>query len=160
MVRGRKPLATTIKESSGALKKNPQRRNKSEPKAKPGHPEMPAIVAEDKEASECWREVCDTLSEMGVLTTADKALMIAYCLDYSQFVHLWHVVKGGNVTQMNQKTGVSLSPEAGQIHKYADRILKRQAELGLTPSSRSRLHVAKQEEENPFQEWLRGASDN
>jgi P27 family predicted phage terminase small subunit len=162
MVRGRKPLSSAQKEASGAFAHNPKRRNKNEPQVKLGWPKMPTQVAKDAIAKECWQDVCSTLEEMNLLTTADKHLLAAYCMDYAQFCWLWEQCKEGNVTIFNDKGNAAVHPAANQIHKYADRLLKRQSELGLTPSSRSRLHAPKQEEDDPFVAWLQEAtgSDN
>jgi P27 family predicted phage terminase small subunit len=163
MVRGRKPLASAIKEASGAFAHDPQRRNKSEPKAKQGWPDMPDIIKADEIAKRKWNHVCKLLDEMNLLTTADSDLLEQYCLDYSQFRWLWEQVREGNVTELNDRGNASTKPAAVQIHKYQDRLLKRESELGLTPSARSRLHAPQANEEDPFQQWLdraQGRSDN
>jgi P27 family predicted phage terminase small subunit len=160
MVKGRKPQATAIKEASGAFIKDPQRRNKSEPEAKRGWPIAPKHVMSDAIAFECWTNVCTTLDELAILTTADQSLMALYCSTYSQWLWLAETVKDGNCSVTNVQGNVTTSPEAQQVHKYADRLLKMMSELGLTPSSRSRLHVKKDEETDPFQEWLKGSDDN
>lgn len=159
---GRKPLASAVHEQSGAYAKNPQRRNKNEPKPPIGWPDMPDIVKADQKAAECWNRICRSLDEMRILTKAEQDLIACYCLDYSQFCWLWEQVKEGNVGDFDDKGRAAVSPAASQIHKYADRLLKRQAELGLTPSARSRLHAPKKEEEDEFQQWMKRAmgSDN
>lgn len=158
MVRGRKPLASAVKEASGAFLKDPQRRNKNEPKAKRGWPDKPEMIKADAIASDCWDRVCKTLDELNILTVADAYMLEAYCIDYSQWRWLVESCKEGRVIAMNEKGNISTSPEATQVHKYADRLLKRQSELGLTPSARSRLHTPEKQEEDPFTAWLN--SDN
>jgi P27 family predicted phage terminase small subunit len=157
MVKGRKPLASAIKEASGAYVKDPQRRNKEEPKAKRGWPEAPAFVVENVVAHRRWKWVCKQLDEMALLTVADEGLIAGYCIDYAMMVMLVEHIKDG-VSIMNDKGGVVGKPEASHFHKFADRIMKREAELGLTPSSRSRLRAPQEDEEDPFQEWLSGAT--
>jgi P27 family predicted phage terminase small subunit len=160
MAKGRKPIATAIKEASGAFAKDPQRRNKSEPEAKRGWPNAPDHVKSDAVAFECWMNVCTTLDELAILTTADQCLMALYCSTYSQWLWLAETVKDGNCRDINVQGNATTTPEAQQVHKYADRLLKMMSELGLTPSSRSRLHVKKDEETDPFQDWLNDRSDN
>jgi P27 family predicted phage terminase small subunit len=159
---GRKPLASAVHEQSGAYAKNPQRRNKNEPKPSPGWPDMPEIVKLDQKASECWDRVCKNLDDMRVLTKAELDILTCYCLDWSQFCWLWEACKEGNVACYDDKGKAIVSPAANQIHKYADRLLKRQSELGLTPSARTRLHAPQKEEEDEFQQWMKRAmsSDN
>jgi phage terminase small subunit len=68
---------------------------------------------------------------------------------------LWESIKGGQVSDMNAKGGITTKPEANQFHKFADRCLKREAELGLTPSARSRLRAPQSEKEDDFDIWLK-----
>ena len=91
---------------------------------------------------------------MNLLAVTDQGLIAGYCLDYSMMLALWEVIKGGQVSDMDEKGRTKLKPEANQFHTYSDRILKREAELGLTPSSRSRLKAPQSEEEDEFAQWL------
>ena len=160
MVRGRKPLASAIKEASGAHAKNPNRRNPDEPEAKRGWPAAPEHVQLDAVAMECWTNVCTTLDELEILTVADQSLLALYCSTYSQWMWLAEAVRDGNCSMRDGKGALKSSPEAQHVHKYADRLLKMMSELGLTPSARSRLHVKKDEKTDPFTEWLNSDGDN
>jgi P27 family predicted phage terminase small subunit len=91
---------------------------------------------------------------MNLLAVTDQGLIAGYCLDYSMMLALWEAIKGGNVSEIDDKGRSKLKPEANQFHTYSDRILKREAELGLTPSSRSRLKAPQTEEEDEFAQWL------
>ena len=154
MVKGRKQLANAVKEASGAFAKDPQRRNADEPKPKLGRPRIPDAVEDDPVAKSRWHWVCDQLESMNLLAVTDQGLIAGYCLDYSMMLALWEVIKGGQVSDMDEKGRTKLKPEANQFHTYSDRILKREAELGLTPSSRSRLKAPQTEEEDEFAQWL------
>lgn len=158
----RRPIASAIHEQSGAYAKNPQRRNKNEPKPKLGWPDMPDYVEADDKARACWFQVCSALESMSILAVTDTHIIASYCMDYSQWQWLNEMVKEGNVTDIKGNGEVKVSAYESQLHKYADRILKRQAELGLTPSSRVKLHAPKKEEEDEFQAWMKRAmgSDN
>lgn len=158
MVRGRKPQATAIKVASGAFQKDPQRRNHDEPIAKLGEPEMPEAVASDETAKKRWVWVCEQLKSMNLLHQTDQGLIAGYCLDYSMMLSLWEEIKGGNVSYVNAKGSMSVKPQATQFNTFSDRILKREAELGLTPSARTRLRAPQKDEEDPFQEWLARAT--
>ena len=154
MVRGRKPLSSAVKEASGAFAKDPQRRNREEPKPKLSDPKIPDHVEADPVAKSRWFWVCDQLREMSLLHATDQGLIAGYCLDYSMMLSLWEVIKGGQVSDMDEKGRSKLKPEANQFHSYSDRCLKREAELGLTPSSRSRLSAPQTEKEDEFAAWL------
>lgn len=158
MVRGRKSKATAIKVAEGAFEKNPQRRNHQEPRPALGDPSIPEHVASDPVAKRRWDWVCEQLRSMNLLHKTDEGLIAGYCLDYSMMISLWEHVKGGNVSHLNEKGNVSTKPEANQFHKFSDRCLKREAEMGLTPSARTRLHAPQAEEEDVFGEWLSRAT--
>jgi P27 family predicted phage terminase small subunit len=154
-MRGRKPKATATKEASGAFRKNPQRKNKAEPLPKRGWPVKPPHIAECEIASPQWDGLCKTLDEMNILTVADQSLLALYCQTYAEWMKLQRHVKEHGCSIMNDKGNVSQSPEAVQVHRYADRLLKMMAELGLTPSSRSRIKVPEQsDDDDPFTELL------
>jgi len=158
MAKGRKPQATAIKLAKGAFDKHPERRNHNEPTPQLGEPAIPEIVEQDAAAKARWLWVCDQLRSMNLLHVTDQGLIAGYCLDYSMMLSLWESIKGGRVSDMTERGGITTKPEANQFHKFADRILKREAELGLTPSARTRLRAPQKDEEDPFQEWLARAS--
>jgi P27 family predicted phage terminase small subunit len=158
MVKGRKPQSTAIKLAKGAFDKHPERRNHNEPTPQLGEPTIPGIVEQDPAAKARWLWVCEQLRAMNLLHVTDQGLIAGYCLDYSMMLSLWESIKGGRVSDMTERGGITTKPEANQFHKFADRILKREAELGLTPSSRTRLRAPQKDEEDPFQEWLARAS--
>jgi P27 family predicted phage terminase small subunit len=158
MVKGRKPQSTAIKLAKGAFDKHPERRNHNEPTPQLGEPTIPEIVEHDPAAKTRWLWVCEQLRSMNLLHVTDQGLIAGYCLDYSMMLSLWESIKGGRVSDMTERGGITTKPEANQFHKFADRILKREAELGLTPSARTRLRAPQKDEEDPFQEWLARAS--
>lgn len=154
-MRGRKPLPTAVKEASGALEKNPQRRNKSEPKPLRGSPDVPESLLDDPVAMSCWTRTCKTLEGMGILTLAEHSVLELYCVTYSQWRNLSAFVANGNCTVVTDRGGTATSPEANQVHKYSATLIKLMAELGLTPSSRSRIHATPEEEEDLFSDFLK-----
>ena len=158
MAKGRKNQATSIKLAKGAFDKHPERRNHNEPTPQIGEPTIPEIVEQDSAAKARWLWVCEQLRSMNLLHVTDQGLIAGYCLDYSMMLSLWESIKGGRVSDMTERGGITTKPEANQFHKFADRCLKREAELGLTPSARTRLRAPQKDEEDPFQEWLARAS--
>ena len=145
MPRGRKPKPTAVKKASGALRKNPKRANKREPSPPTGWPDCPLYVKKDKPAHEHWKWLCKTLDEMHVLSKADLAVLEMAAVTYARWRELDVIIAGANVSEISGRGSVITRPEAVQVHKHADRYLKLISELGLTPSSRSRIKVDKQE---------------
>ena len=153
--RGPKPKPNAVKEREGAFVKNPQRRNKNEPKPRRGAPPVPSFVKVNKAAAEEWTSLCQWLDEMGILAQADRTLMAQYCTTYAEWVRYYeHVAKHG-VSIPNASGALSTTPEAHQYNKLSDRLIKLCAELGLTPSARSRISVAQHDtEDDPMQAVL------
>lgn len=155
MVRGRKPKATAVKEASGALRKNPQRRNHEEPQPRLGWPAMPSTVAADEAASAAWSAVCGILEEMKILAVSDVHAIAMYCTTYAEWSKAYEHVRKHGVSCPTAAGGVTTSPETHQYNKLSDRLLKMFAELGMTPSSRSRIRVqGDAEEDNPITDLL------
>lgn len=152
MTRGRKPKPTAVKDASGAHRKNPKRRNNEEPRPPEGRPSCPDWIKTDKTAKAHWDWLCDTLDEMNILSKADFAVVALTANTYARWRELDKVVKNGNVSAASGRTS---TPQAQNVHKYAERYIKLISELGLTPSSRSRIKVAKKDEgESGFSELL------
>jgi len=137
---GRKPLPSAVKRARGTYKKDPQRENLLEPKLEPGRPPKPDIVTGDAVASEMWDWLCGMLSEMKVLTLADRLIVQQIAINESVNRKLASKLLHGELTVAES-----------QMYKFTSTTAVRLlGEVGLTPSSRSRLKVvSEEEEENP-----------
>lgn len=148
---GSKPTPTQLK----ILQGNPGRRrlNKNEPQPPAGMPEPPDTLCAI--ARQEWLEIAPGLAAMGVLTTVDKAVLAAYCQAYAD----WYRAREG----LNEWLDLVAADENGHIsdvycsptrdggfkrnalisvHNDAAVLMVRfAAELGLTPSARSRLSL-------------------
>jgi hypothetical protein len=137
MVRGRKPNPSAVNEANGAHRKNPQRRNLDEPKPKQGRPVMPMRLKGDRVAVKAWKDICDKLAEMGVLTVADVFVIEKLAMLESFLDLCW---KEKEISTFNRL-----------IVTWKGLLI----ECGLTPSARVRTKVVKEpEEENPMAELL------
>jgi P27 family predicted phage terminase small subunit len=153
-MRGRKPKATAIKEAEGAFVKDPQRRNHQEPKLPMKAPRRPESLKGDKVAQSMWRWLVKNLSEMRVITEADQQLMESYCLTYSRIMEdEFALRKEGNVIETER--GPKRNPRAINLVSNRSAQLKMLAELGLTPSARTRLKATPEEETDVFAELMK-----
>ena len=144
-----------VLEAAGAYVNHPSRRPKDMPVYIPGAPEMPSIVAANEQAVWYWNWVCGVLSESGVLKTAYLPLLTLHALDWAQAMWLYEVTNEGNVSTIGAGGGPVVSPEAAQLHQYANRLLKELSEFGLTPASKSKIVAAGGKKEvEPFAEML------
>ncbi len=142
MVKGRKRLSTAVLRESGAYKKNPQRENKHEPQPKEGIPTKPAHIAANPKASGYWDHACSQLAEMNLLTKADRSLLEVFA----------------EAMALRQQAFAELETKVWK--SAADTCIRVAAELGLTPSARSRLVVKSKEEEDAFTQWSKGFANN
>lgn len=153
-MRGRKPKATAVKEASGAFVKDPQRRNEAEPQLDMKAPEQPESINGDQVAEKMWAHLVHILTEMRVITEADSQLMEAYCLTYSRIMEDEAAIRvEGNVIETER--GPKRNPRAVNLNANRAAQLKMLAEMGLTPSSRTRLKAVPKEEEDIFATLLK-----
>lgn len=157
---GRKPLSSATHKKNGSYVKNPQRENKSEPIPVAGTPKMPDTVAADPVAANKWKVVCKMLDDMDVLSTAEGDLLELFCINYSHYVHLLEQVNKTGFAQYVPE-GLKRNPLAGELAKVTDRHAKLLSEMGLTPSSRTKIgRVEKQDKKSDFEKWTSRGSLN
>jgi P27 family predicted phage terminase small subunit len=135
---GRRPTPTATKILNGNPGKRPI--NKSEPKFS-GIPTCPKHL--DKAAKAEWKRVAAELTAAGLLTTVDRAALAAYCSAWSRWIGAeTNIQKFGTVIK-SPKSGFPIqNPYVGVANTALDQMRKFAVEFGMTPSSRSRIHVA------------------
>jgi P27 family predicted phage terminase small subunit len=81
-MRGRKPQPTALRRARG----NPGKRayNDAEPQPPKDLPDCPPHLSDVARAE--WDRVAETLHDMGVLATVDRAALAAYCQAYGRWV--------------------------------------------------------------------------
>ena len=135
--RGRPPKPTAIKILEGNPGKGPL--NKNEPKPEKKAPKCPSWLEPD--AKKEWRRLSKELEAMGLLTSVDMAAFAGYCQAYARWKEAEEfITKHGSIL----KTGSGYIQQIPQV-SIAQQNLKQMrnfcAELGLTPSARSRLNI-------------------
>jgi len=158
-------MANEVKERNGVFVSHPERRAKSPVVGKQGRPDKPEIVRDNDVASAKWDELCGLLEHSGIMSRTDGDLIECYCITFAMYRKaLLDVNKTGQVLVRKRGDGVAevkRSPFSVELHKYMDRLNKLQAELGLTPSSRSRLSLGDGEQEvDPMVEFLKRRERN
>src|SRR5688572_8892567 len=137
-MRGRKPKPTVLKLIEG----NPGKRrlNDREPVPPDGMPDPPEFL--DAEARAEWDRTSQVLTEMGLLTKADRSALAAYCVAYSRWVQAEaQVAKYGTIVKSPEKGFPMKSPYLTVADQALEAMRKLMVEFGLTPSSRSRIRV-------------------
>jgi P27 family predicted phage terminase small subunit len=146
-MRGRRPKPTQLKLITGITKAS--RLNHHEPKPLAEIPDPPNTLTPAARAE--WKRVCTELCQLGMLSKLDRAVLAAYCQAYGR----WHQADRSiaAAAKKNPTTGglVLFSPAGGayqnpmlsiSVRASAD-MVKFAAELGMTPSSRSRIDLSK-----------------
>jgi P27 family predicted phage terminase small subunit len=143
-MRGRKPKPTVLKLLTG----NPGKRrlNEYEPKPDPLTTDCPSELTEPDAISEWQRTIVPAITR-GQITSADRVFAIAHC-------HLWatwrsqlaDAAQHAHVVAVGPNKHPTPNPARGMANKTFLLLAKVDAELGLTPTSRSRVHTTKVDE--------------
>lgn len=129
-------LATKVKEENGSYKKDPQRKNHREPSSSKSEPTMPRHLC--KTAKKVWRQTCDILREMGMLSRTDAHLLEHYSITYAEYLKLYEIVQQeGHI----HESGSRITPASTAMSRLASEHIKLVTELGLTPASRGKLSL-------------------
>jgi P27 family predicted phage terminase small subunit len=137
------------------LRGNPGKRPlpEGEPQPAPGEPPRPDWL--DDYAAEKWREVLPELLRVGLLTTIDGGILAAYCTAWSELRHATETLTAEGRTRTAEKNGYSYPHPAVSQQRTALKLVKDLgAQLGLSPSSRSALHIQPAGEDDPLAAFL------
>lgn len=137
---GRRPNPTKLqmlRGNPGGLQLNP--REPEPPVAPAAFDTPPGELADDAEAIKEWRRVVPMLRASGMITAAERSALIALTVEWSRYLQCQaHLREHGMVV-----TGASGGRVTNPHIKFGDLALKQcqrlWVELGLTPSSRTRL---------------------
>ena len=150
--RGPKPKPTATKRREG----NPGRRplNTREPKLEPRVPSCPRHL--DAVAKAEWKRVAGILFKKGVITLVDRGVLTAYCRAWSLAVEADKKIQKFGTVMVSEKTGAFYqSPYLNQLTAAQKDLVRYAAELGMTPSSRTRVKTERTLENDPLVELLK-----
>jgi P27 family predicted phage terminase small subunit len=149
-MRGRKPLPSNVVRLRG----NPGKRrlNDAEPRPAAKAPPCPACLGD--EARKEWQRLAKELAALGLLTGLDRNLLAAYCQAHALWVEAVSSI-GRYGTMVKSPNGFPMqSPYVAVANKQVDIMVRIAAELGMTPSSRTRIRVGDKPPEDPFETFL------
>jgi P27 family predicted phage terminase small subunit len=143
MTSGRIPEPTALK----LLRGNPGRRpiNRNEPRPKAQRPTCPSWLAPD--AKRVWKQAVADMAVMGTLAACDRETLVVYCEAVVHHRQACEMVDGSGVLIKYRNTFVR-NPVLTVVAASGATIVRIAAELGLTPSSRTRLSVQPTERED------------
>jgi len=136
-MRGHKPKPTHLK----LLEGNPGKRaiNGAEPQPARGIPTCPAHLSPPAKAE--WKRLAQDLHRIGLLTLVDRGALAAYCQSWGRWVEAERKLQETPPLLKTPAGYVQISPWLTIANKERELMARYMGELGLTPSSRSRLAV-------------------
>lgn len=129
-------------------------------------PPPPSWLSERAETE--WERMVPIMSEAGLLTGLDVAVMAGYCEAYAQFVEATAGMnsrpRNGNASRIKlvQRTNAGVRPNP-LVKIRQDALVQMRnymGELGLTPAARQKIRAEPQEEENALDKLLSEAEPN
>lgn len=151
MARGRKPQPTALK----VLRGNPGKRPLpvDEPQPTPGLPEPPEHLNQLAKAE--WLRIGAELARMGVMTQADRAVLAGYCTTYARWAMAEQQIRGWtDLLVEGAMGGMVVNPYIRIANQALELMHKYMVELGLTPSSRTRIKGQKPQEIDELEAFL------
>jgi P27 family predicted phage terminase small subunit len=141
--RGPAPKPSAIEEAEGRPGK--RRRNGDEPEFDSIIPECPEHLS--AEAKKKWDDLAPVLHAASLLTEGDQIALASLCQAYATMAQAQKMLNKTSLIFQTPSGYVQQSPLFSIITTSMELINKLCREFGLTPSSRSRLSVAKAEKE-------------
>ena len=149
---GRKPIPTNLHILRGLPGKRPV--NGSEPKFDPSVPKCPLHLSDEGKRE--WRRITKQLSSANLLTVVDRAALAAYCQAWGRWVEAEESIKKHGVLVKSPQGFPMQSPYLAIANKAMEQMQRMLVEFGMTPSSRSRIHVSPQGAVDPREAFLNG----
>lgn len=139
-MRGRKPKTTAEKRLAGNPGKRPL--NEQEPHMPPlAEPpeQVPVELLDDACAAAEWRRLDGIMRQARSITEGDRAALVSLCQQWSRYQEAHATVaKAGMVVRAPSGFPI-MNPYIAIANKALGHCVKLWAELGLTPTSRSRV---------------------
>lgn len=148
---GRKPVPTELKKLRGNPGHRPLNDQEAKPKTLVRLPPVPSYL--DNLAKKEWRRTGKRLFDAGLLTELDETALAAYCQAYSRWVEANEKMKDGGAV-IDGLYGPVRSPWVGIANDAWKAMTRMLGEFGMTPSSRSRVKVAKKENQPEGEDWF------
>lgn len=117
------------------------KRRIEEPQGPEGVPECPSWL--DKEAKAEWKRLIPILTQMGILTLADRQALAQLCQARSDYVRAAKRVRKDGETFMTPKGFVAKHPMVTVMNEAFARWYRLMPHFGLSPSARAGLATVK-----------------
>lgn len=152
-MRGRKPLPTWRRQLDGNPGKRPMNVDEPQPPATAALLDPPPELADHPLALKEWARLAPMLYQARQATDADRAALVALCLEWERYLEATARVKTSGLVVQTPNGYPMPNPFLSIATKALSACTKLWPELGLTPSSRSRLKTQGAPPEDAFSEF-------
>ena len=140
---GRKPKPREVQIAEGRHLKNPGRFVDEVPETLSTEPQMPEHL--DDRAQAEWQRLEEIMRAGGTWSATYQTAIEIYCETYSNYRRALDLVRAtGQALRQTAADGqveIKRNPYSVELHKYKEETIKLMTELGITPSSRSRVKL-------------------
>ncbi|WP_422923725.1 phage terminase small subunit P27 family [Singulisphaera sp. PoT] len=137
--RGRKAQPDAKKAADGVRL---DRINTEAPDEAPGEPVRPPYL--DDMGKAAWEDMLEELRALGSLRKSDGPIIGLYASTFSRFIEAEDDIRANGLTTFTDKGTAKANPSVAIARQSVAQLATLLAELGLTPSSRSRLKLGTQ----------------
>ena len=139
-MRGRIPQPTALRKLRGNPGKRPyNQREPVMPETDPSFDQPPAELLIDTVASGEWQRLAPILRQSKTVTEADRGALISLCQQWSRYLEANKSVATAGMVVRSPSGYPMPNPYIAIANRALAMCVKLWAELGLTPSSRSRV---------------------
>lgn len=152
---GRPPIPTALHLVRG----NPGRRPLNDREPKPPRPtRLPSPPVELSDAAKAeWRRTGRQLLEAGLLTNLDGPMLAALVVPLTRWLEMQALLAKSSVLLKKTDGTLYINPLVKIAKECQEQFMRALVEFGMSPSSRSRVHVEPVEQANPFDRFLEGS---
>ena len=140
---GRRPKPTKLKLLQGTQRSD--RVNRQEPNSKLEIPSCPRHI--QGESRREWKRITKELGAVGLVTRVDRAAIGAYCEAYGRWSEAVSKLHEKGLLVKAPSGYPILNPYLSIINSALDQMRKFLTEFGMTPRSRTRISVARKNED-------------
>jgi P27 family predicted phage terminase small subunit len=128
--------------------------NPDEPMPDVASPTAPSTLG--KIGKHEWKRICHEMTELGVISRVERSSIERYCLAYQRERESELIVKREGRFLKTEKGDIREHPASRAARDYAQQCVRLLIEFGMTPCSRSKLHVKKKENTNSDEQLFFG----
>ena len=126
--------------------------NQNEPKPDSDIPSYPDWL--EDEAKREWDRIVPELHRLGLVTKIDITAIIGYCQSWARYVEAEKYLSDKDSVMVTDSGYMQQVPQVGMSQKYLKLCQSFMTEFGLTPSSRGRIQLPGQSEDDPMEKLL------